>query len=150
LEHTNVFSNFGTTVILGIRGLIFENRISPSKQLLPFEIGEYVNKDTNTIKSDLEKNRMRVFVLGNGDKIIRQYPSSGVSLYSNSVVGVLTNNYDKVMPNLIGLSYKDAYNILKLMGVEYKLNGNGYVVSQSIKEGTKVSDGTVVVLNLSR
>jgi len=115
-----------------------------------YEIGEYVNKDTNTIKSDLEKNRMRVFVLGNGDKIIRQYPSSGVSLYSNSVVGVLTNNYDKVMPNLIGLSYKDAYNILKLMGVEYKLNGNGYVVSQSIKEGTKVSDGTVVVLNLSR
>ena len=115
-----------------------------------YKIGEYVNKDTNIVKNDLIKNNMKVFVLGNGDKIIRQYPGNGVALYNNSVVAILTNNYDKIMPNLVGLSYKDAVNILKLMGVEYKLEGNGYVVKQSINEGIKINNGNVVVLNLSR
>ena len=105
-------------------------------------------KQLATFKSELDKNGMRVFVLGTGDKIIRQYPSSGVSLYGNSVVGLLTNNYDMSMPNLVGLSYKDATNILKLMGVEYKIEGNGYVISQSVNEGDKVSG--IVTLNLSR
>ena len=112
------------------------------------EIDEYVNKNTSSVKSELDKNGMRVFVLGTGDKIIRQYPSSGVSLYGNSVVGLLTNNYDMSMPNLVGLSYKDATNILKLMGVEYKIEGHGYVISQSVNEGDKVSG--IVTLNLSR
>lgn len=115
-----------------------------------YEIGEYVNKSTSVIKSDLEKNHMKVFVLGTGDKIIRQYPSSGVSLYNNSTVCLLTNNYDKTMPNLIGLSYKDALNILKLMKVEYKIEGNGYVTTQSISEGTKITDDLTVVLTLNK
>lgn len=111
---------------------------------------EYVNKDTSIVKNELETNGMRVFVLGSGDKVIRQYPSSGVSLYNGSVVGILTNSYDKMMPNLIGLSYKDAANILKLMGINYRLEGNGYVISQSVSEGVVVTDEVGVVLNLSR
>ena len=89
---------------------------------------------------------MKVFVLGTGDKVIKQYPSSNVSLYGNSVVALLTSSYDKTMPNLVGLSYKDAINILKLMGVDYKLEGNGYVVSQSVKEGEKVSKDVILTL----
>ena len=68
------------------------------------------------ITNKLEENGMRVFILGDGDKIINQYPTSKTSLYKNSVVVLLTNNYNKIMPNLIGLSYKDAYNIFHIIG----------------------------------
>ena len=121
-----------------------------NKEVSTYDMGEYVNKSTSVVRNELESNGIRVFVLGNGDKVIRQYPSSDVTLYNGSVACILTNNYDKVMPNLVGLSYKDASNILKLMGVSYKLEGNGYVTSQNIIEGSAIGDGIEVVLSLSR
>ena len=36
------------------------------------------------------------------------------------------------------------------MGVKYKIEGNGYVVSQSVKESEKVTNDDVVVLGLKR
>lgn len=114
-----------------------------------YNINSYVNKETATIKSELEKNQMKVFVLGSGDKIINQYPSKGSKLYPNSVVVLLTDNYDRAIPNLVGLSYKDASNILRLMGIKYNLEGNGYVVSQSVPEGIIIGDDVTVELQLN-
>ena len=113
-----------------------------------YKIGNYVNRYVNDIISDLTKNNMKVFVLGNGKKVIKQYPNKNSKLYTGSVVAVLTDTYDKKMPNLVGLSYKDATNILKLMGVNYKTEGNGYVTSQSVSEGDIVGDGVSVLIKL--
>ncbi len=112
-------------------------------------IESYINKDTSTIRSELEAKHLKVFVLGTGDKIINQYPSKNSELYNGSTVVLLTNQFDKSMPNLIGLSYKDAMNILKLMGVKYTTNGNGYVISQSIPEGIIVGNDITVEITLN-
>jgi penicillin-binding protein 2B len=115
-----------------------------------YKIGNYVNKEVNNISSDLTKNNMKLFVLGNGKKVIKQYPAKNSKLYTGSVVALLTDTYDKKMPNLIGLSYKDASNILRLMGVKYEIKGNGYVKSQSVKDGEVVGDDITVILNLDK
>ena len=91
---------------------------------------------------------MKVFILGEGEKIINQYPNKNTTLYPGSVVVLLTDKYDKKIPNLIGLSYKDAINILKLMGVRYITEGKGYVKSQSIQEGSIVTEDMTVNLSL--
>ena len=70
-------------------------------------------------------------------------------MYPNSIVVLLTDKYDNEMPDLVGLSYKDAMNILKLMGVKYSLKGNGYVTSQNISVGEKVLDDVTVELQLN-
>lgn len=114
-----------------------------------YKIGSYVNKETTSVKSELEKNQLKVYVLGNGEKIINQYPVKNSKLYPGSVVVLLTDTYDRSMPKLVGLSYKDAANILKLMGVKYSLEGNGYVVSQSVPEGIIVGNDVTVKLELS-
>lgn len=106
----------------------------------------YVNKDTIVAKNELEQNKMKVFVLGTGTRVINQYPEKNSDLYPNSVVVLLTDTYDRTMPNLMGLSYKDAVNILKLMGVKYSLDGNGYVINQNINEGVIINDDMVVEL----
>lgn len=113
-----------------------------------YEIGNYVNKEVNNVSSEITGSGMKLFVLGSGKKVIRQYPLADSKLYNGSVVVLLTDTYDKKMPNLVGLSYKDAVNILKLMEVKYNVNGNGYVVSQSVKEGEIVSDDVTVNLEL--
>lgn len=114
-----------------------------------YKIGEYVNKNVSDVQSELVNQHMKVFVLGNGEKIINQYPKKGVRLYKDSVVVLLSDTYDKAMPNLLGLSYKDANNILKLMGVQYEFDGSGYVTGQSIPEGIIVTDDMTVMIQLN-
>ena len=113
-----------------------------------YKLDNYINKDTEVVKNELDKNGMKVLVLGSGDKVINQYPTKNNTLYPNSVVVILTNDTNLVMPNLVGLSYKDVINILKLMGVKYNLDGNGYVVSQSVSEGTNITGDMVIELKL--
>lgn len=113
-----------------------------------YVVDNYINNNTSVVKNALTDNKLRVFVLGKGEKIINQYPSSGTSLYNNSVVCLLTDDYDKAMPDLVGLSYKDSINILKLMRVKYEVKGKGYVTSQNIKAGDLVKDSDTVVINL--
>ena len=110
------------------------NIVVDSNRTESYELQSYINKNTASVKSELEKNYMKVYVLGNGEKVINQYPSKGNMLYRDSVVVLLTDTYDKAMPNFVGLSYKDANNILRLMGVKYDLQGNGYVVNQNFPE----------------
>ncbi|MBQ6495367.1 MAG: penicillin-binding protein [Bacilli bacterium] len=115
-----------------------------------YKIDNYINKDLETIKTELTKNNMQVYVLGTGDKIINQYPKENNKLYKGSVVALLTNDYDKKVPNFIGLSYKDSTNILKLMNVKYTIEGKGYVKEQSIKEGDTIKDDTTITLKLNK
>ena len=124
------------------------NIISDNNKTTTYQVKNYRNKNTSNIKSELE-SYTKLYVLGTGEKIISQYPSANRKLYKGSVVALLTDKYDKSMPNLVGLSYKDAMNILKLMGVKYELEGKGYVISQNILEGIIVGDDATVHLTLS-
>lgn len=124
------------------------NIIVDNNKATTHKLESYVNKETSIIKSKLEENKMQVYILGTGEKIINQYPEKGSKLYPGSVVALLTDNYDKKIPNLTGLSYKDAINILKLMGIRYTAEGKGYVINQSIEEGSIVTEDMTVNLNL--
>ena len=115
-----------------------------------YKVAKYINKEVASISNELQKNNMKVFILGTGDKIINQYPKENSKLYIGSTVVLLTNNYDKKMPNLIGLSYKDATKILKLMNVKYEINGKGYVIEQNIKEGEIIKEDNLVNIKLHK
>lgn len=99
-------------------------------------IEAYYNKNVIDIKNILESKNIRVMVLGDGDRIIDQYPKSSTTIYEDDLVILKTNRLDNIMPNLIGLSYKEANNILKLMDIEYTTFGNGYVYEQNIEPGS--------------
>ena len=50
------------------------------------------------------------------------------------------------MINLIGYSYKEVINILKMLDINYTIEGNGYVYEQSILEGEDISDTITIKL----
>ncbi len=126
------------------------NISSDNNKKATYTINNYINKDVKTTKEELTNNGMKVFTLGSGEVIINQYPKENTKLYTGSIVAILTNNYDKKMPNLTGLSYKDAINILKLMNVNYKTEGKGYVISQSIPEGNIVKEEEIIELKFNK
>jgi cell division protein FtsI (penicillin-binding protein 3) len=51
----------------------------------------------------------------------------------------------KTVPNVVGMTAKDAVFLVERAGMKVKLNGYGTVVSQSIPAGTRVSDNTIVL-----
>ena len=53
------------------------------------------------------------------------------------------------MPDVVGMSVKDAVFVLEEMGLKVFLNGKGTVMKQSLESGKKILKGTVVILELS-
>jgi len=124
------------------------NIVVENEENVSYIVDNYINKDTTSISNELKSNGLDVVVLGTGNKIINQYPSKGTTLYGKSKVVLLTDVYKKEMIDLKGLSYKDAVNILKLMGVKYKTSGNGYVYEQSIEVGKIITDDMIIEIKL--
>ena len=117
-----------------------------SKKKDSYEIKSYLNKNTKEVESELKANNLRVLVLGDGDKIIDGYPNSNSKLYDNDLVILKTNSFDnKKMVDLVGYSYKEANNILKLMDVNYSIEGNGYVYEQSVNAGDDIGNDEIIV-----
>ena len=48
-----------------------------------------------------------------------------------------------------GLSSKQAEDLLHLLGISVKLEGNGYVTGQSIGAGTTITDNMEITLSLN-
>ena len=109
-------------------------------------VDSYYNKNIADIKSSLESNNIKVIVLGEGDKIIEQYPRSNTIIYEDDLVILKSNKSNNIMPNVMGLSYKEVTNVLKLMNVEYTILGNGYVYEQSIEPGVVVETPVTIKL----
>lgn len=111
-----------------------------------YTIESYLNKDTTTIKNNLEDKNIRVLILGNGSKITNQYPSQNSKIYEEDLVILKTNSIDNTMIDLTNYSTKEAVNILKLMNVTYEIEGNGYVYEQSILPGEIIEDKVLIKL----
>lgn len=113
-----------------------------------YKIDSYINKNTNDVVAKLKDNNLNTIILGDGDKVISQYPSKGNILTENDNVVLLTNHYDYKMIDFTGFSYKDAINVLNLMGLDYKIDGNGYVYEQNIEKDTILSESDIIELKL--
>ncbi len=119
-----------------------------STEMVCVEIDSYINKDTSEVKKSLESKLVVPIVLGSGNKIIKQYPVAGSSVMSYDKVFLLTNDYDVKMPNIIGYSAKDVISLSNILGLDYKLNGTGFVTNSLIPEGSDVNTSTVLEVTL--
>ena len=92
---------------------------------------------------------MNVVVLGNGEKIINQYPKAGVKVNKIDKIFLLTNGNEIKMPNIVGYSAKDVNTLINLLNLKTESIGNGYVTSQSIPEGTILTDESILSLRFT-
>lgn len=119
------------------------------EELLEYSLTSYKNKSTESSKRELENMKMNVKVIGNGDKVIKQYPTKGEKITEGTNVFLITNDSNLTVPDLSGLSSKQAEDLLRLLNVSVKLSGNGYVTSQSVAPSTPITSGMEITLSLS-
>lgn len=117
-----------------------------SKEKEEYVVESFYNKNTSDVKDKLGRQNIEVLVLGDGDKVVDQYPSIDSKIYEDDMVIVKTNNVGDKMIDLTGYSRKQVINILELMGVLYEIEGYGYVYEQSIMVDEVIDDKIIVKL----
>lgn len=118
------------------------------------EITEYtlpslINQDLESAKTTLTAENMTYQVIGNGNKVVKQYPEAKDTVTNKDTIYLITNDQNLTIPSTIGLSSKVANNLLRLLGVKVNLKGVGYVTNQSIAEGTVITEGMEITLTLN-
>lgn len=118
---------------------IYDETKENTQKLKEYKVLSYTNKDLASVTSSLKSNEINYVVLGDGDTIVNQYPKSGEVINKIDKVFLLTNSSKVKMPNIIGYSVKDFYSFINLVNIPFKMEGAGYITSQSIKEGTELN-----------
>lgn len=124
--------------------------IQPSevKKLKDIKIPTVINETVEEGKKTLENLGADVIVLGKGKRITAQLPNENESILEGERVILLTDG-DHFMPNLKGWSLRDVMKVVNLTDIELKTTGSGgYVVKQSLKEGTKIKSGDQLTIQL--
>ena len=124
---------------------MFEEVTKNNSSVTSLKLDSYINQKVGDVKSGLEKDGIKVTVIGNGNKIINQYPNKGETVLSYDRVFLITNGDKGKMPDLKGYSRSEAIYLMKTLGFDYELEGYGYVTDQSIKAGDIVGNNKVKI-----
>ncbi|MGN1316704.1 MAG: penicillin-binding transpeptidase domain-containing protein [Acutalibacteraceae bacterium] len=106
-------------------------------------------------KESLSKQNFSARVVGNGDKVVSQYPAKGQSIPVEGVVVLYTETGNvettSTVPDLTGLSISEANKRAVNSGYNIKISGaynDSEVVSyrQSVEKGTKAELGSTITV----
>lgn len=99
-------------------------------------IASYINQGKNETVKLLEKYGLCPIVIGDGEYIINQYPSTNSSVLYGSKVFLVTNGNNITMPNVIGWTHNEINTFAKLIKINYNIDGYGKVKNTNIPEGS--------------
>ena len=129
---------------------------------LAVQVGSYRTWTVSRATTAIEKLGLKYEIVGNGDKVVAQYPSSGkyveksqgkIYLYTESDLTGKSENMSTV-PDFTGMTAAQANGLIINLGLNIKIEGtknyltgtDAVVYSQSIAAGTKVVKGEVITL----
>ncbi len=137
---TNIAKYYGKTI----------SSTEEKDDVISYKMPSFINKSVDIVKTTLNSHNIdNIFVVGDGDKVIMQYPDCCEKITNKDKVFLLTNGTNYIMPNVVGYSSQDAAIFLEMHGFTVHLNGSGYVTSQSILEGTPISGTMEITLELA-
>lgn len=111
------------------------------------KIDDYTGKDSAESQERLQLDGMNAVLIGEGGKVTEQIPPAGTTIIENSIV-LLKTEGETILPNFEGWSKKMVLTFKNLSKLDIRINGEGYVVGQSVTAGTKVDLEDPVVIEL--
>ncbi len=113
------------------------------------EMPNVLNKTYNEAANELQDNYgLKVIKIGNGDTILKQYPTASDVVYTNSKVFLLTGN-DISLPDFTGWTRKEVNEYAAIAGLNITLDGSGIATSQTISVGTNVDKFDSICVSFS-
>lgn len=113
-----------------------------------FEISSYINKETFSVNEKLTNANMNPIIIGDGTKIINQYPNKGTKINLGSKIFLLTNASEYKMPNIKGWSRSDIDTFANLINLNVSYSGIGYAKEYNIKKNSIIDLNTTLEVEL--
>lgn len=125
---------------------ITENKsdVDPSKLIT---VDNYISSEVETVKKNLENQKINAVVLGNGKFVTNQYPLKKQTILSGGKLYLMTNATEFKMANLTGWSVNEVKTYCELLGLKLEYSGYGYAKTQSITKD-QVIDPNNMTLNV--
>lgn len=86
-------------------------------------------------KAEMRAKGMPFELIGGGGTVISQIPAGGTLAHPAQKVYLITEQKQNLaIPDLTGVSLRDALELTSLIGIKLSSEGSGYVVSQKVEE----------------
>jgi len=106
---------------------------SEEKKAPTIEVPDLNGLTAATAKAKLEGKAIQFVVVGNGTKVEQQIPRAGSVVPTSQRIYLITEKRDKLaVPDMKGLSLRDAMEVSTLLDIRTVTEGEGYVVSQTM------------------
>ena len=116
-------------------------------------IPEIRGKSIEEKKKILKDVNLEYNIEGSGEIVTNTQPYPGYTVKEGSKITIYTgdavDNNKVSMPDLTGLSVTSAKDVLDDLAIKYSLEGDGFVIDQSIPAGEVITTGSNVRLTLS-
>jgi len=132
---------------MGVMPTTTENSVAAAKKDSVITVPELNELKVVQARAELVNRKLEMELVGNGGTVLQQVPAAGTSVQAGQRIYLITEQKDKLkVPDLQGLSLRDALEITSVLGVRLLAEGEGYVVAQ--KE-TKEKDERVLHVTLA-
>lgn len=118
--------------IANYKGMYKDLRVDST--LFNYNMPNLLNKKVLDIKDLINNQYKKVFIIGDGDKIINQYPNSNIDVNASNTIFLITNYKDITLQDLTNLSLKDIKTLSNMLKLELEYEGTGYVYYQELKD----------------
>ena len=122
---------------------------TPEIEISEYKVPSFLNKNIESVKTSLKASGINYKIIVYVINFKKKYPEKNYKIHNKYFFFLFTHDSKLKIPNVVGLSSKVANNLLKQLGVKVKLEGVGYVTSQSISENTEITPGLEITLKLS-
>ena len=112
-----------------------------------YKMSNYINSNINQAIKDVKDKKIEVIQIGQGDKVVDQYPKKDSKVLTTDKVFLITNSSEIKMPDMTNWSLSEILRFAKYAKVDYKIKGHGYVVKQNIAKD-KIIGNEVLELEL--
>lgn len=111
-------------------------------------VPDFVGMKSIDAKKILEEKKLSYDFIGNGNFVVSQSPKKGLYEFDEiSRIDLRVDNpKDKIMPNLIGLTVREAIFKLNYFRINIKIVGSGIIKKQSIRSKTIIKDQVSLIL----
>lgn len=119
-----------------------------TEKLVSYQMESFINKTTEEVTDKLATYNITPTIIGDGKKIINQYPAKGNTIDNHDRVILITTGDNYLMPNIINWSKKDVQSLSGILKFKVNYTGQGYVIKQSIAEKTKLDQNSILDVKL--
>lgn len=103
-------------------------------------LDNYINTDVVTTEEKLKNVNIKYIVLGNGKTVVNQYPKKDTKILVGSKMFIKTEDNNYTLPYVTGYTKSELIALCHLLNINFKINGNGKVVSSSLNYGSMITE----------